>query len=146
MTEHRWKDITGGAVDDDDWRTLRTLPAFGDGTPASLALGEVTRLAPAVSSLSAYFEVYDGQGVGAAPVTPTPAVTATLEVVTAGRDLAGNDVYSVGPAVNLTAAQRRAIEPEVPPQGVSWVRITSIAGALPDPGSIRLFVDEGTKL
>jgi hypothetical protein len=142
MTEHRWKDITGGAVDDADWRALRTLPSFGDGSAASLAAGQITRLAPKQSAIVAWFELYDGQAPSDAPVVPTPAVTATLEVVTYTKDQAGNVVYAVGAQVELVPNQRKAIEVEAIAQGISFVRVTSIAGAVTDPGSIRVFVSE----
>jgi hypothetical protein len=143
MSEHRWRDITGpDLTDDPDWRTQRTVPAFGDGSPASLAAGEINALAPKRSALVVWFELYDGQGVGAAPVSPTPAVSATLEVIGYRKDQAGNGVYDVGTAVVAAPNQRRTVEVKVSEQGLYFVRISSIAGATTDPGSIRVFADQ----
>ena len=143
MIEHRWRDITGPSVaDDTNWRADRTLPTFGDGAPASLEAGDIKPLAPRKSSIMAMFEVFDGQGASDTPVSPTPVVTATLEVVTMFKDQAGNVLYEVGPAVVALANQRKAIEVESSAQGLSWIRLSNLAGALPNPGSIRVYADE----
>lgn len=142
--EHRWREISGPSVGDDpNWRGRGVAaPTFGDGSPASLALGEIKPLAPRGSSIIIWFEVYDGQGVDALPTTPTPVTTATLEVLTLTKDLAGNNVWSVGPTVIALANQRRGIEVEVPKQGQSLVRLSALGGVLPNPGSIRVFAEE----
>jgi hypothetical protein len=149
MREHRWRDISTGTLgpaDDPDWPTGRTLPTFGDGSAASLEAGEILPLAPLRSTLVVWFEVYDGQGAGAAPVSPTPDVIITMEVIAAHKDAAGQTVFARDPvAVVGVQPQRRTIGVELEAQGLHFVRITSIAGTgVPDPGSIRLFVSQET--
>jgi hypothetical protein len=142
--EHRWRDITGPSIGDDpNWRGRGVAaPTFGDGTPASLTLGQIKPLAARGSRIVVWYEVFDGQGVGAVPVAPTPATTATLEVLTLTKDSAGNELWSVGAVLVAANNQRRQIEVELPKQGQTFVRISTLGGVLPDPGSIRVFADE----
>jgi hypothetical protein len=144
IKEHRRIAYTGGVIDtaDLDWAGTHTLWSTQWAIGSGLDMGEIIELAPRRSVLSIFVEVYDGMGDSASPIAPG-LVDLTLQIVTRHR-VRGKDVFELGSVASLLVAQRRGIELEVPPQGLSAVRLISTNNLAGD-GALWFFAHEGVQ-
>lgn len=133
--EHRRK-LANAFVDDIDFAGTHTRPTFGD----DLASEEIVPITPRGSRITYSYEIRDGLGDGAALLAPG-TTTVTHQLVTVTR-VQGKDHFSVGLSNTLVLAQTRNIEVEIPKQGESFFRLTTIANAPVGGAAVWLTVEE----